>query len=69
MLSFEEEWARMLEAASKQTINFSNYYDDHEIRKLSLFKLKIHEVKEKVEEFAIRYGADNLQSSKTWMEN
>ena len=49
MLNFEEEWARMLDAASKQTINFSNFYGDHEIRKLSLFKLKIHEVKEKVE--------------------
>ena len=69
MLSFEEEWEKILHAAGKQSINFSNFYSDHEIRKLSLYKLKIPEVQQKVAEFAVRYNSDNLQSSKTWMEN
>lgn len=41
MLSFEAEWEKILNAAGKQSINFSNFYSDHEIRKLSLYKLKI----------------------------
>ena len=51
MLTFKEEWRRILDIASKQTITFSSFYGDHEFRKLSLQKIKIPYVEQKVEEF------------------
>ena len=69
MLTFEEEWKRILDIASHQTITFSAFYADHEFRKLSLQKIKIPYVHQKVEEFQLRYASDNFHTSKTWMEN
>ena len=54
MLSFEGLWEKLFDAAGSQSINFPSFYVDHEIRKLALTKLRISEVKQKVEEFCQR---------------
>jgi hypothetical protein len=67
--SFDELWNTLIESAISNPIDFPSYFSTHEIRKLSLTKLRIQEIREKVAEFSMRYGTNSRSSSKTWMEN
>jgi hypothetical protein len=67
--SFNELWNTLLTSAISSPVDFPSYFSNHEIKKLSLTKLRIQEIREKVAEFSMRYGSNNRSSSKTWMEN
>ena len=66
---FDNLWKAIFQSAKDKPVEFSTYFSTHEIKKLSLTKIGIQEIQQKVAEFALKYKSPHHQNSKTWMEN